>query len=193
MSLVKGNCWNTFSQPRSVRAYVNVPAICVLGDQSVGKSSVIEAISGIKLPRSLDTCTRYIFHPRAENFCSSRFPSRCVMHCRLSRSNESWKCIISLNFSTSRSTTSKKAATVQFGDTITERSQVEERIRRAQRALLSPNADHDLFLNKPEEEFPPAELTFTSDSVQIEISDRNLTNLSFFDLPGTFFRSPTGP
>jgi hypothetical protein len=111
------------------------------------------------------------------------------MHCRLSRSSESWKCTISLNFSTSRSTTSKKAVTAQFGDVITDRSQVEERIRRAQRALLSQNTDHNLFLNEPEGEFPAAELTFTSDSVQIEISDRNLTKLSFFDLPGTFFWS----
>ena len=44
----------------SVRADVDVPMICVLGDQSVGKSSVIEAISGIKLLRALDTYTRYI-------------------------------------------------------------------------------------------------------------------------------------
>jgi hypothetical protein len=109
------------------------------------------------------------------------------MHCRLSRSDEPWKCIVSLNFLSSRSTASKKAVTIQFGEIITDRSQLEERIRRAQRAVLSPNTDHTLFLNKPEEECPPAELTFTTDSVQIEISDRNLTNLSFFDLPGTFF------
>lgn len=31
---------------------------------------------------------------------------------------------------------------------------------------------------------PPAELPFTLDYVGIEISDRNMTNLSFFDLPG---------
>lgn len=116
------------------------------------------------------------------------------MHCRLSQSTESWRCTVSLNF-LSRPTTSKKgkkavsrtAVTVQFGETITDRSQVEERIRRAQRAVLSPNTDHTLFLDKPEEECPPAELTFTADCVQIEISDTHLTNLSFFDLPGIFF------
>jgi len=107
------------------------------------------------------------------------------MHCQLSRSSEEWECTVSLNFLSSKS---KKAATVQFGETITDRSQLEERIRRAQRAVLSPNTDHTRFLNKPEEECPPAELTFTSDSVQIEISDKNLTNLSFFDLPGTLSR-----
>ena len=107
------------------------------------------------------------------------------MHCRLSRSDEPWKCTISLNFSGSRAKASKKAVVVQFGEDIKDPSEVEERIRRAQRAILSPNTDHTRFLDGSEEKCPPAEVTFTSDFVQIEISDRHLTNLSFFDLPGT--------
>jgi hypothetical protein len=106
------------------------------------------------------------------------------MHCRLSQSTEPWKCRISLTFLTR----SKTAVTVQFGDVIRDQSQVGERIRRAQRAVLSPNADHIFFLDKPEEEWPPAELLFTLDYVGIEISDHNLTNLSFFDLPGILSR-----
>lgn len=106
------------------------------------------------------------------------------MHCRLLQSTEPWKCVISLTFLPSRFTASKTAVTVQFGDAITDRTQVGERIRRAQRAVLSPTADHTFFLDKPEEEWPPAELPFTSDYVEIEVSDENLTNLSFFDLPG---------
>jgi hypothetical protein len=103
-----------------------------------------------------------------------------------------------LNFLSSRAATSKKAkwkedapkggVTIQFGEIITDRTQVEERIRRAQRAVLSPSVDHTVFLDEPEGECPRAELTFTTDYVQIEISDCNLTNLSFFDLPGAFFR-----
>ena len=128
-----------------------------------------------------------VSHPAYRTFAADDFFSRCPMHCRLSQSSEPWKCTISLNFLSSRSTTSKKAVTVPFGEVITDRSRVEERIRRAQRAVLSPNTDHTFFLDKPEEECPPAELTFTSDYVQIEISDHNLTNLSFFDLPGVSF------
>ena len=76
MSAVKGGLFNTNRQLHSVRADVDVPTICVLGDQSVGKSSVIEAISGIKLPRALDTCTRCVSSPSmsritvADEFCS---------------------------------------------------------------------------------------------------------------------------
>lgn len=62
---------------------------------------------------------------------------------------------------------------------ITDRFQVEERLRRAQRAVLSPNTNPNDFLDTPEDECPPAELSFTSDYVEIEISDRDLTNLSF--------------
>ena len=75
------------------------------------------------------------------------------------------------------------------GGGITDRFQVEEQLRRAQRAVLSPNTSPDRFLDTPEDECPPAELSFTSDYVEIEISDRDLTNLSFFDLPGTSFCS----
>jgi len=82
-----------------------------------------------------------------------------------------------------------EAETVQFREVITDRSQVEERIRREQCAVLSPNTDPVRFLDTPEDKCPPVELTFTSDSVQIEISDRNLTNLSFFDLPGMLLDS----
>ena len=72
---------------------------------------------------------------------------------------------------------------------ITDRSQVEERLRRAQRAVLSPKTNPADFLDTPEDECPPAELSFTSDYVEIEISDRDLASLSFFDLPGTSFFS----
>jgi GTPase SAR1 family protein len=37
---------------------IRLPEIIVVGDQSVGKSSVLEAISGIQLPRAQNICTR---------------------------------------------------------------------------------------------------------------------------------------
>jgi len=39
---------------------IDIPAIAVIGWQSAGKSSLIEAISGITLPRASGTCTRCV-------------------------------------------------------------------------------------------------------------------------------------
>jgi Dynamin family len=41
-----------------VDADLDIPAIAAIGWQSAGKSSLIEAISGIRLPRASGTCTR---------------------------------------------------------------------------------------------------------------------------------------
>jgi interferon-induced GTP-binding protein Mx len=38
---------------------VSLPRIAVVGDQSAGKSSVLEAISGIELPRGTGIVTKY--------------------------------------------------------------------------------------------------------------------------------------
>lgn len=42
----------------SVQTDIDLPTIAVIGNQSAGKSSLIESISGITLPRSAGTCTR---------------------------------------------------------------------------------------------------------------------------------------
>ena len=51
------------ADPREHRVQVDIdlPQIAVIGSQSAGKSSLIESISGITLPRAAGTCTRYIF------------------------------------------------------------------------------------------------------------------------------------
>jgi hypothetical protein len=46
----------------SVQTDIDLPLIAVIGSQSAGKSSLIESISGITLPRSSGTCTRYVRH-----------------------------------------------------------------------------------------------------------------------------------
>ena len=47
-----------FSFSCRVGADMDLPMIAVIGSQSAGKSSLIESISGITLPRAAGTCTR---------------------------------------------------------------------------------------------------------------------------------------
>lgn len=77
------------------------------------------------------------------------------------------------------------AQNIPFGPIIKDKRQVEERIRRAQRAILCPSRNPDAFLAGPDEDLNyPRELTFSKNCVCLEISGPELTDLSFCDLPG---------
>ena len=83
---------------------------------------------------------------------------------------------------------------IPFGAIITEKSRVEERIRRAQRAILNPSTGYERFLFGPDEDPDEKELSFSKNCVCLELSGPDLTDLSFCDLPGTCFpRCPVVP
>ncbi|KIK82818.1 hypothetical protein PAXRUDRAFT_832134 [Paxillus rubicundulus Ve08.2h10] len=148
-----------------VQTDIDLPLIAVIGSQSAGKSSLIESISGITLPRSSGTCTR------------------CPTECKLSHSDYPWKCIVKLHFSTDPKGVSIPVRLVLFGAPITSKSLVEDRIRRAQRAILNPSVDSNKYLhgdNVSDEN----EVSFSKNYVSLEISGRGLADLSFVDLPG---------
>jgi hypothetical protein len=64
-----------------IEGLIQLPKIALIGNQSSGKSSLIEAISRVKVPRAAAIYTR------------------CPMEVILSRSDsESWKCTVSLRF-----------------------------------------------------------------------------------------------
>lgn len=52
---------NVIDQLRAegISKYINLPQLIVCGDQSSGKSSVLEAISGLDFPRKDNVCTRF--------------------------------------------------------------------------------------------------------------------------------------
>ena len=59
---------------QGISRYVNLPQIIVCGDQSSGKSSVLEAISGITFPTKETLCTRFateVILRKAPNSCVS--------------------------------------------------------------------------------------------------------------------------
>ncbi|KAI0753564.1 P-loop containing nucleoside triphosphate hydrolase protein [Daedaleopsis nitida] len=147
-----------------VQLDIDLPVIAVLGSQSAGKSSLIESISGITLPRASGTCTR------------------CPTECRLAYSAEPWKCIVSLRYLTDRDGRPLGVPRNEpFGDVIFDKDEVEDRIRRAQRAILNPSTEADFFLT---DETDLHELTFSTNIVSLQISGEDVQDLSFCDLPG---------
>ncbi|KAF9461844.1 P-loop containing nucleoside triphosphate hydrolase protein [Collybia nuda] len=147
-----------------VQVDIDLPQIAVIGSQSAGKSSLIESISGITLPRAAGTCTR------------------CPTECRLSRSNEPWKCVVFLLRMQNGQMHSE-----QFGSPImeSEKSKVEDRIRRAQRAILNPSGQSNYYLTVDHiNDTSDAELSFSRDCVSLQISGPDVADLSFCDLPG---------
>ena len=62
---------------------VDLPRICVVGKQSSGKSSVIEALTGIAVPRAAGTCTR------------------CAYEVSTRHTSDEFQCIVSLRYAPS--------------------------------------------------------------------------------------------
>ncbi len=73
---------------------------------------------------------------------------------------------------------------LEFGDPIYSKSLVTERIRRAQCALLNPDTSFTFFLDAPDDDLEQKQLSFSSNSVCLEITGKDVEDLSFVDLPG---------
>ncbi|KAH7883417.1 P-loop containing nucleoside triphosphate hydrolase protein, partial [Phlebopus sp. FC_14] len=150
---------------------IDLPTVVVIGGQSAGKSSLVEAVSGINVPRDSGTCTR------------------CPMECTMSSSATSWSCKISLRTDyDTRGHPLPNSTRVTFGPTITDRNSVELWLRRAQAAILNPNTPQEQFHQKTLNELRSlngrSELKFSRNVVSIAIEDPDVTDLSFVDVPG---------
>uniref|UniRef100_UPI00358EE8FF interferon-induced GTP-binding protein Mx-like n=1 Tax=Myxine glutinosa TaxID=7769 RepID=UPI00358EE8FF len=85
---------------------VALPTVAVIGDQSSGKSSVLESLSGVQLPRGTGIVTR------------------CPLALKLKRGGSKWKCTMKYN-----------TAEGPLQEDITAPSDVGEAVREAQRML----------------------------------------------------------
>lgn len=80
-----------------------------------------------------------------------------------------------------------QARNQQFGKVIYDKELVEERIRRAQRAILNPTVKPKQFLNRDiddEVDGMEGQLSFSNNCVSLQISGPDVADLSFCDLPG---------
>ncbi|KIK46797.1 hypothetical protein CY34DRAFT_799955 [Suillus luteus UH-Slu-Lm8-n1] len=150
-------------------ALIDLPSVVVIGGQSAGKSSLVEAVSGINVPRDSGTCTR------------------CPMECTMSSHATSWSCSISLRLGFDNNGRDlPRTTTVSFGRTITDKNEVEVWLRRAQSAILNPNIPSATFHTRTIEELRDTRntLKFSRNVVCVSIEDPDATDLSFYDLPG---------
>ncbi|KAG8679917.1 hypothetical protein FRC09_018622, partial [Ceratobasidium sp. 395] len=142
---------------------LDLPQIAVVGSQSAGKSSLIEALCQITLPRSTGTCTR----------CPIEFRSQYAEH--------EWRGQVLLKMEIEDRGKSRWGDEIAFGETITDPELIEDRIKQAQVAVLHPHLDPQIFLSG--DPGPGGGLSFTRNRVIVKISGRELADLSFVDLP----------
>ena len=112
------------------------------------------------------------------------------MECLLTQTSGQWQCVVSLRITAdSEGKPLGQARNEQFGDVIYNKAEVEERIRRAQRAILNPHKALESFLDDldiPSTE-DPLQLAFSVNCVTVQISGPDVADLSFCDLPGSLF------
>ncbi|KAI2814078.1 hypothetical protein CBS115989_8874 [Aspergillus niger] len=164
-----------------------LPKICVIGDQSAGKSSLIEGMSEIKVPRSAGTCTRC---PMEINLCDGE-------------PDQPWTCKVFLSrkymFDASKKIgkISKKSQSLgpwveqeqqedELFTTLTNKLDLEEVIRWAQLAILNPGRPSSEYLPGQNSETDPGycQVKFSPNVVRLDITAPGFPSLSFYDLPG---------
>ncbi|TPX71072.1 hypothetical protein SpCBS45565_g01349 [Spizellomyces sp. 'palustris'] len=164
---------------------LDLPTIVVCGNQSVGKSSVIEALCGLVLPRNEGTCTR------------------CVTEVRLSELDRDgssagltaapWSCNVKLRYEFDSAGRPLKAVKeLTFGKETFNKGDVDILVRRAQKALLNPSTDPVRYLDymfddssaaTRDKEAASNELKFVKNVVCLDIRGAGV-NLTLIDLPG---------
>ncbi|KAF4635793.1 hypothetical protein G7Y89_g2297 [Cudoniella acicularis] len=170
-----------------------LPELVLVGDQSAGKSSLMSAIAEINLPKSHGKCTK------------------CVANIKTSPA-DTWSCKVSLHEYYDYSPTKKGPHAVTkahpFGPwienhgelsikdftTITQKSEFENVLLWAQRAILNPHTDYRAFVPGTgliaQKGIHEDEAGFSPNIISLEISGPNLPALSFYDLPGLFQYAP---
>ncbi|KAI0066060.1 P-loop containing nucleoside triphosphate hydrolase protein [Artomyces pyxidatus] len=151
------------------QAVVDVPRVVVIGNQSAGKSSVVEAMSGINVPRDAGTCTR------------------CPMELRMTSSTGPWSCQISIRWEYDEDNNKMKVKEDRFGDQITDKVDVELALRRAQFLVLNRDIDPQTVLGMSVDSLKAGvgnSLAFSRNIVCVDLEGPDLTDLSFIDLPG---------
>ncbi|MCJ1397446.1 hypothetical protein MMC11_000639 [Xylographa trunciseda] len=164
-----------------------LPKICVVGDQSVGKSSLIEGMSGIKVPRDHDTCTRCPIEINLLGSATSETPWECqvLLQRRYTYVGEDSK-----TQNRPLGPWLERQVENQHFKTVNHKDELCDALHWAQLAILNPG-------NSPERYRPGSnsgteqtiQVKFSPNCVSLEITGPDLPNLAFYDLPGVINNS----
>ena len=151
---------------RDTEEVIKLPKIAIIGYQSAGKSSLIEAISQIKVPRG-------------------SFATRCPMEVVLTsapRQNK-WHCKVSLRVDHC-DVEGHRQGVFEFDETNVP-EEVHHILRRAQLAILNPSMHFSHFyrLDKDECNGHAVEIHFSLNTVVVEIAGGDV-DVTLIDLPG---------
>ncbi|PNH08937.1 Interferon-induced GTP-binding protein MxB [Tetrabaena socialis] len=191
---------------------LRVPTLVIAGNQSSGKSSVVEAIAGVALPRAPGTCTRCPTEVRMScDSCPHRTAIATANAIRrtLPPADSSWRCRIWLRFE--HGAADQRQPETRFS-TVYDRAHIAAHVTAAQAMLLNPKgaataAATSAFMPLPSADgstLGPSsalaalgdpseyELRFTRNSVVLEIEGAE-ADLTIVDLPGIIQSHAEGP
>ncbi|RDI79167.1 hypothetical protein Vi05172_g10849 [Venturia inaequalis] len=169
------------------------PRIVVVGDQSTGKSSLIEAIAAVPVPRGVGTCTKV--------------PSMITMIRVTDEDEPDWKATVKLmiNYSVDKESDKDnnplwpwvempnvKAATF---DNTEKPEALGIILQRGQKAALNPHLPSDRFTNMKADKLKLTEkdeAKFSPNCVHVEIRSRSCPSIVLFDLPGIISHAQDG-
>lgn len=163
----------------------SLPKFIMTGDQSAGKSSITEALTGITLPRKTGTCTRcpYQLTTTACRNDSQAWSAKVLLHRNYhympqikatddARTYDGWM-------------QSDSPDVVHFA-TVTKKEELEGILISAQLAILNPGVHHMAFSTRSRQGQSQASSAalFSPNVISLEIEGPDLPELSFYDLPG---------
>lgn len=173
---------NRLSELGIERSHIALPKAIVIGDQSAGKSSLIEGLSSIKVPRSTGTCTRVGNISQSFNYRRADSLIQCPLQL-VTASTETpgapWQCriylVISYDFKHAESDAFKYGPwkecppQTKLFATVDDKAALEDLIRRAQKAILNPDKHMDVFLNAPNIDEEGIDLEFSPNTIKLEV------------------------
>ncbi|CAE7747192.1 MX2 [Symbiodinium necroappetens] len=165
-----------------VDADVDLPRICVIGKQSSGKSSVMEALTGIEVPRAAGTCTRCAFEIYT---ASSAVDFECTVSVRCAEQPR-----LVLAESQEKSEVAEMLRLAQ--ELLLNSAGLEKYQRKLQKQRAKQGKQGPLTLESlrcaahPEnyEDDEDGRRPFTTDVVQVDIKGKGFKDLQLIDLPG---------